>query len=162
MKMKSEEEVGRERKMTRESCRMEEMSIWREIGGQGEVRKKSSDSGPKIGNRESVRKIEIKMVGIQNKAREEDDRKMMGKMESMSLATTLKRKVNEIKQQEDRTFSKMTDDKVTGHVEGLVMGFERMMASGDDLQRIRELRFRESLETSYQSPEKSRGDPRAL
>ena len=76
--------------MTGESCRMEEMSIWREIGGQGEVRKKSSDSGPKIGNRESVRKIEIKMVGIQNKARKEDDRKMTGRMESMSMDTTLK------------------------------------------------------------------------
>ena len=55
----------------------------------------------------------------------------------MSLATTLKSKVIEMKLQEDATFSKMTSDKVTGHAEGLVMRLERMMASGDDLKMIR-------------------------
>ena len=36
------------------------------------------------------------------------------------------------------------DDKVTGHVEGLVMQMERMLTSGDDLNKVREMRFRES------------------
>ena len=67
----------------------------------------------------------------------------------MSLATTLKSKVIEMKLQEDATFSKMTSDKVTGHMEGLVIVFERLMAPGDDLKRIREIRFRESPETTY-------------
>ena len=44
------------------------MSIRRENEGQGEVRKKSSDSGPKMGSRESVRKTEINMFRIQEKA----------------------------------------------------------------------------------------------
>ena len=64
----AEDEVGRERKRTRERCRMEEMSIRREKEGQGGVRKKSSDSGPKMGSRESVRKTEINMFRIQEKA----------------------------------------------------------------------------------------------
>ena len=88
------------------------MSRRREQDGQGGVRKKSSDSGPKIGNRESVRKTEIKMVRSQDKAREKDERTMMGRMES-----TLKSKVSEMKQQEDGTFSKMISDKATGHVD---------------------------------------------
>ena len=82
---------------------------------------------------------------------------MTGRLGSRCLATTtLKRKVTEIKQHNDETFSKMTVDKVTGHVEGLVMQMELMMTSGDDLHKIRELKFRESLETSYQSPGKIR------
>ena len=33
---------------------------------------------------------------------------------------------------------------------------EQMLTSGDDLNKVREMRFRESLETSYQSPGKRR------
>ena len=77
-------------------------------------------------------------------------------MGSRSLATTLKRKVNEMKQHKEEKSSMTNVDKVTGHVEGLVMQMERMLTSGDDLNKVREMRFRESLETSYQSPGKRR------
>ena len=50
----------------------------------------------------------------------------------------------------------MISDNATGHVRGLVMGFERMLASGEELKRIREIKFRKSIETSYQNPEKRR------
>jgi hypothetical protein len=55
---------------------------------------------------------------------------------SSSLTTTLKRKVNEIKQNKEEKSSKTDVDKVTGQLEGLVM---RMLTSGDDLNKEREI-----------------------
>ena len=93
----------------------------------------------------------------------EYDRKQTGSLRSgssglpLTLTATLKRKVIEMKQgREEEKSSKIGVDKVTGHVEGLVMRMERMLTAGDDLNKEREIRFRESIESSYQSPGKRR------
>ena len=72
------------------------------------------------------------------KKQEEDD-KMTGGLVSGTLAQPQKMKVNEIKMQEDKRFKDMINDKVTGHVGGLVQKFE-MMTTGESLKRIAEIR----------------------
>ena len=57
--------------------------------------------------------------------------------------------------QEDRRFNDKNNDKVTGHVGGLVLKFE-MMTAGENLKRMTELKMAEIIENSYQSPGKKR------
>ena len=71
----------------------------------------------------------------------------------MSVTPTLKTNVKEIKQHDTGRVIKVNNDKCTGHVRGLILGFE-MMGSGDDLKKIKELKFKESIKNPYQSPEK--------
>ena len=78
---------------------------------------------------------------------------MTGRMGSVIVTPTLKTNVIKIKQYDTGRFIKMNNDKCTGHVRGLILGFE-MMGSGDDLKRIKELKFKESIENPYQSQEK--------
>ena len=130
--------------------RMEDKELTRrgaEVKGDIRIRKKILESVT-----EKFDSIQEESVNLEPGSQEEDDRKRTGSLGSRSLTTTLKRKVNEMKQNKEEK-SSMTDvDKVTGHVEGLVMRMERMLTSGDDLNKERDMRFRESLETSYQSP----------
>ena len=71
------------------------------------------------------------------------------------MAQPLKTNVNEIKIQKDRRFDDMINDKVTGHVGGLVQKFE-MMTTGENLKRMTEIRMADIIENSYQSPGKKR------
>ena len=73
------------------------------------------------------------------------------------MTQSLKPRIIKMKQEDTGRFmgGDNDNDTSTGHVRGLIMGFE-MMESGDDLKRINELKFRESLENTYQSPEKQR------
>ena len=74
----------------------------------------------------------------------------------LTLTATLKRKVIEMKHSREEKSSIIGVDKVKGHMEGLVMRMEQMLTAGDDLNKEREIRFRESIESSYQSPGKRR------
>ena len=78
---------------------------------------------------------------------------MTGRMGSVIVTPTLKTNVMEIKQHDTGRFIKANNEKCTGHLIGLILGFE-MMGSGDDLKRIKELKYKESIENPYQSPDK--------
>ena len=137
--MKPEDEIGSERKRTGEEDRMEEMSRRREEEDQGRhIRSKMTESDPKLQNIKSVRKTEFSEVGTRNKERKEDDRKRTGRMGSATLTPTLKRKVSGIKLHEEGAFKTLVSDNGTGHVRGLILGFERILESGDDLKRVLE------------------------
>ena len=106
---------------------------WEREGGKGEEVKDSGSKG-------MVRKI---MEGRGNGSGriEEDDNVKKGGMGSVSLTQSLKPKVK-MKQEDTGRFmgGDNDNDTSTGHVRGLIMGFE-MMESGDDLKRINELKF---------------------
>ena len=113
----AEDEIGRERKRTGEEDRMEEMSRRREEEDQGRhIRSKMTESDPKLQNIKSVRKTEFSEVGTRNKERKEDDRKRTGRLGSVTLTLTLKRKVSGIKLHEEGTFKTLVGDNGTGHV----------------------------------------------
>ena len=87
---------------------------------------------------------------------EEDDNVKKGGMGSVSMTQSLKPRIVKMKQEDTGRFMGGGDndnETSTGHVRGLIMGFE-MMESGDDLKRINELKFRKSLENIFQSLEK--------
>ena len=81
----------------------------------------------------------------------EDDRKQTGSLGSglsglpLTLTATLKRKVIEMKHSREEKSSMIGVEKVKGHMEGLVTRMERMLTAGDDLNKEREIRFRESI-----------------
>ena len=87
------------------------------------------------GSEESVRKIEVIESETGSIKEEENDRKMTVRMGSV-MTPTLKTNAMEIKQQNTGRFIRANNDKCTGHVRGLILGFE-MMGSGDDLKRIK-------------------------
>ena len=113
----AEDEIWRERKRTGEEDNMEDMSRRREKEDQRRhSRSKMTESDPKLQNIELVRKTELSEVGTRNKERKEDDRKRMGRMVSVTLSPTLKRKVSGIKLHEEGTFKTLLSDNGTGHV----------------------------------------------
>jgi hypothetical protein len=114
-----------------------------EAEGDVRIRKKILESvREKFDNvqEESFRK-RINLEGSRN----EDDRKQTGSLRSgssgssLTLTTTLKREVIEMKQgREEENSSMIGVDKLTGQVEGFLMWTERMLTAGDDLNRERE------------------------
>ena len=89
------------------------------------------------------------------KQEDEDDRKMTGRLGSMTMAPALKRNVSEIKMHGGKMF--MGNDNASGQVGGLVRKFKAMMTSRDNLKEMSEVRMTEMrFETTYKSPGKMR------
>ena len=102
-------------KRTKGKSRMEEMQVSQEV---------RSESFSK----ESVRKnSKPDQEHSQRREEEEDVRKLVVGLESVSLTKPLKRNISEMKLQEEKTFNSRVSDNDTGHVRSLVLGFERRL-----------------------------------
>ena len=99
-------------------------------GGLGE---RKGGQGQRVGSKESVMEIEVIEIETGSNKEEENDMKMTGRMGSVIVTPTLNTNVIKIKQHDTGRFIETNNDKFTGHVRGLILGFE-MMGSGDDLK----------------------------